>query len=164
VDATDDGLAQALHIQEEIDEEAALAVARDLRGVRGESGEVRARAEGLVAGAGEEHGAHLVVALCRRECRQQVAQHLRTDSVALFRPVEGNGRDGIADVIKDVGQLQHSRPLVWRRQAATPMSLPSIQPTHPLLQTTRANAPRTSAIWMGSPGARLATTGPAGSR
>src|SRR5438552_796378 len=43
------------------------------------------------------------------------------------------------------------------------MIRPSIQPVQPLEHTMQAQAPRTSATWMGRPGARLATTGPLGS-
>src|ERR1700692_4812213 len=48
-------------------------------------------------------------------------------------------------------------------QRATPMMRPSTQPVQPLEQSTWAQAPRTSVIWMGRPPPSVATTAPLGS-
>ena len=55
-------------------------------------GDVRAGDEGLLAGAGDRDGTHLVVVAQRGQRRPQVGQHLPAQRVAHLGP--GDGDDG----------------------------------------------------------------------
>ena len=66
-------------------------------------GLVAARAEGLVAGAGEDDDADLTVELRAVHRVDQLLDRFRAEGVALVRPVDRDASDAFGEVVGDVG-------------------------------------------------------------
>ena len=94
-------LAESRHQPEELEEEVGGEVFLDQRHVGREAAEVGARAEDLVAGAGEDDGAHLVGVARRLHRFDELGEHLRGEHVALLRVVQRHRRDAVVHLVAD---------------------------------------------------------------
>src|SRR5690606_35241178 len=71
---------------------------------------VAASTERLVAGAGQNDGADLVIPARRHERLDQLHAGARAECVVTLRPVDGNGRDALGGVVRDVGVAHRVAP------------------------------------------------------
>src|SRR4029453_18100944 len=74
----------------------------DQRGFGREAAEVGARAKDLVARAGEDHGAHLVIVAGLPHRFHQRGQQLAVERISLGRAVQGDRRHAVLDVVEEL--------------------------------------------------------------
>ena len=76
---------------------------------------IPAGAEGLLSGTGQADRAYLGTAPSQLERLDELVDGLRTEGVVAFRPVDGDPRQAVINLVGDIGKLSHAVALrLWK--------------------------------------------------